>query len=178
MGKNYGKVIDCYNTGDIITTYDCHGTTGGLVGNNMGKIENCYNRGNVSNTNNEMEDGNKKEMGYSGGISGSNSHKIKNCYNIGTINGNGLVGGISGRNCTDDVSRFMVSHPSTKNCFYLNSTAPTGIGFDETGNAEVNSREESEMKKKSFAHQLDIGNFLNQWKQNNNLNDGYPHLHI
>lgn len=58
----------------------------------------------------------------------------------------------------------------------MDSTAPTGIGFDEFGNAEVNSREESEMKTKFFAHQLDIGNFLNQWKQHDNLNDGCPYL--
>ena len=179
VGENYGRIYNCYNAGEVATVYDNFGQTGGIAGVNAGKIENCYNRGNVSNISNKTEYTDWNRMGYVGGISGSNARKIKNCYNVGLISGNSLVGGISGGNRTSHVNRLTAdSFPKINNSFYLNSTAPTGIGFDETGNAEVNSREESEMKKKSFAHQIDIGNFLNQWKQNDNLNDGYPHLHI
>ena len=94
-----GKIINCYNTGNI------HGGEGGAGGIGSGVIINCYNTGTIlskidsggiiPNTNfgtvrNSYNLGDVISENYASGI-GKNGN-VKNCYNAGTITGKRAFG--------------------------------------------------------------------------------------
>ena len=100
-GQNAGGIIEnAYNKGEIIG----YRTVGGIVGTNLGgvrssdsslfgTVRNTYNSGTVS----------ASDL-YSGGIAGKNAGNIENVYSDAnaSISGKSYVGGIVGRNYTDD----------------------------------------------------------------------------
>jgi hypothetical protein len=63
-GRNYGVIVNSYNTGDVIGGNQ----VGGLAGWNTGTISNSYNTGNV------------RGDYYTGGISGYNNGYLSGCY--------------------------------------------------------------------------------------------------
>lgn len=74
-GIGSGVIINCYNTGTILSKSD----SGGIIPNtNFGKVRNSYNLGDVISEN------------YASGI-GKNGD-VKNCYNAGTITGKKAFG--------------------------------------------------------------------------------------
>lgn len=114
-GSNYGSIIKCFSTTDIVTGsgsggitgrnggtlkqcgVDSHGIgngepsaniTGGLVGWNLetGKIENCFSRAPVYGGSNV------------GGLIGLNCGDVKYSYSTGKVNGNSQTGGFIGQN--------------------------------------------------------------------------------
>ena len=130
VGDNRGHVKNCYNTGTVTGT----GTdewVGGVVGVNSSSVTNCYNTGNIS--------GYK----YVGGVVGDNSSieednssNVENCYNIGEVSGSlSPVGGVVGCNYSGNI---------VTGCYFLSSTAASGIGNkeDAEGAAAVNDLSE------------------------------------
>ena len=82
-GRNYGTIVNCYNT----STVNGVSSVGGIVGSNFGgEIRNCYNTGAISASN------------YgAGGIAGYNYYAtIMNCYSSAAISAPTDVGGICG----------------------------------------------------------------------------------
>ena len=69
--NNKGTIINCYNTGNVISSNTC----GGIVGTNDGNISYCYNLGIVTGDS------------YVGGITSYNSASVICCYNAGVVNG-------------------------------------------------------------------------------------------
>ena len=107
VGRNYGTVENCYNTGTVKGEYG----VGGVVGYNADTVENCYNTGTV-----------KGEISV-GGIVGYNVSIVKNCYNTGNVSGTATnVGGVGGFN----IGR-------VKNCFYLIGCAKDGSNVVQNG---------------------------------------------
>ena len=130
-GKNLGTVAKCYNVAEV-TGKDM---VGGIVGSNTdGKIitvENCYNTGSI-----QCDDD-----GYCGGVVGKNGYymydygEIVNCYNTGSVTGGVYAGGIVGQNVKTGNPKGEGAdiNAVVRNCFYLEGTAATGIGEDQTG---------------------------------------------
>lgn len=89
-----GKIVDCYNKGNITGKQ----YMGGIVANSIANdtIINCYNQGEVS-----------ASSGTVGGIVGTATTKVStlidNCYNEAAISGAGYVGGIVGKAQTGTV---------------------------------------------------------------------------
>ena len=110
--REYGKVSNCYNTGDVSASY-----AGGITGRNYGIIDDCYNTGSI-------------RGGSGGGIAGLTSNilglthpnfgTITSCYNTGHVTAGGIVG-------TGEHDRVLY-------CYYLD-TAVEGIGGSDTDTA-------------------------------------------
>ena len=88
VGYNYGKVLNCSNSG----TVSGNSNIGGIVGVNVNEAEvsNCSNSGTV-----------RSDNGFVGGVVGYNYGKVLNCSNSGTVIGSGTssnVGGVVGIN--------------------------------------------------------------------------------
>lgn len=90
-GSTNNEISDCYNKGDIVSTYNANTSVsdaGGIVGNIWsGKVYTSYNLGSVSADN------------YSGGIIGTMgpSAEIKDVFNIGQVScSTSYIGGIAG----------------------------------------------------------------------------------
>jgi hypothetical protein len=83
-GCTLGNINNCYNTGNIFSTFD----TGGVAGYSQGEIVNCYNTGAVSG------------FQYVGGIVGCirfSKSSLYACCNTGTVTASYMeVGGIAG----------------------------------------------------------------------------------
>lgn len=124
-GSNYGKIACSYNKGTVAGAQ----FVGGVCSINQGgTIDNCYNAGSVSGT------------GYNiGGVCGSNwanapgvTSTITNCYNIGNVSGPENVGGVCGKNVTDQGSSSTIT-----NCYY-NSQIYSGDAIgDNNGTVEI-----------------------------------------
>ena len=169
VGKNYGAIFRCNNTGAV----SADGATGGVAGQNIcfqsgpnSIVENCYNTGAVSGS------------GDVGGVVGHNNNsenfdsKIKNCYNTGKVTGTDNLGGAVGRIETGDVS----------DCYYLDTSAAKGIGSvtDETGTKveNIDLKTAGQFASGEVAWLLQSGQTDNIWGQQltgNNM-DKYPVL--
>lgn len=123
-----GDVINCYNTGIVISKSYC---VGGVVGRAYSEVINCHNTGTVSCA---------KETEV-GGVVGRANSDVVNCYNTGSVNGNYAVGGVVGfarsgniaYNCynTGSVSGNgdiggVVGYGGTVNCYNTGSVNGTG----------------------------------------------------
>jgi len=84
IGINFNTVSGCYNTGKVYGTNFISGVTGW---SNEGTIENCYNTGNVTST-----------SGVAGGVAAYSGGNVKKSYNTGYIKGDERVGGLVGDN--------------------------------------------------------------------------------
>ena len=167
VGYNNSNVENCYNTGTVTGSDSALGGVGGVVGyNNDGaSVENCYNTGDISG-------------GVSGGVVGQNSGTVKNCYNTSSVKGDWYVGGVVGynndsvKNCyntgkvtgtrIDDyvggvggVVGYNISG-TVENCYFLSSTAASGIGNGGGGATPLSA--EAFESQKSFANWTDFDN--------------------
>ena len=162
-GRNYGKLQNCHNTGDVT------GSTGGFYAagvcgyngyNSDGTsiVEKSYNAGNVSG-------------GTSvGGVCGYNNSNVKESYNIGTVTSTTgkNVAGVCGENATS-------AH--VQDCYYLDtSETHAGGGISKTL-AEFNSGEVAYLLQKAINDAADkAGTTAEQvWGQNIGT-DPYPVL--
>jgi len=113
VGKNYGKVKNCFVTGVIAGTWD----VGGLVGENYeGLIERCgadvemqnygvqeevgclvgFNQSDIIDCSSAgIVDGNDS-TNSAGGLVGHNAGKIKRCYSTADVKGSWCIGGLVG----------------------------------------------------------------------------------
>ena len=114
--SNYSiNVKNCYNTGNIISTYKGYAYVGGIVGSfpnagARGTIENCYNTGNVT--------ADTDSGVCAGGLLGGGYGNIINSFSTGTVTGNTYVGGVGG---------FV--NGTVENSYYLSGSSVAGIGI-------------------------------------------------
>lgn len=131
IGGICGKIVNgsvgaCYNTGDIVAKGN-NVEAGGICGSNGGNVGICYNIGSI-----------KANSNYAaGGISGYNGNNanMNNCYNFGKVTNKGKIGGICGRNWNGKI----------QDCFYLDGTATTGIGENNTSWIYASRKEAQEI---------------------------------
>lgn len=193
LGKNC-NVTGCVNNADItssnaiMTGGICasgegnialsanHGNISGkdAVAGILGKAQNtsqifyCYNTGNIYGNN---FIGGILGNFYSGLIYGTSEYYLEEnyvayCYNVGTITSTtNYYGGITGAQ-----SKYTIDQ-----CYYLNSSAPKGVGIDYDNTGNTTSMDAASMKKSSFVTKLnEIDTFFAA--DNKNINNGYPIL--
>lgn len=161
------QVINSYSEGEVHGEY----IVGGLIGfgtmafgqNRENTIENSYSRSDVFATD---------PFGSVGGIYGwaQTAIIIKNVYSTGKINGLNNVGGFMGQagGILIENSYFDVESSELTNAFGEN----TGPEHDVEGMIT------SEMTTTAFAAMLNANTTDNPWVQDDQINDGYPHLGI
>lgn len=95
---NKGSVVkDCYNAGNVTTSY---ANVGGIAGTNVGIIENCVNTGDIRAT--RLVTNYSTQLQRAGGIAGgSTGGSFTNCVNYGTVsadlnNAGGICGSLEG----------------------------------------------------------------------------------
>ena len=120
VGYNYGKVLNCSNSG----TVSGNSNIGGIVGVNVNEAEvsNCSNSGTV-----------RSDSGFVGGVVGYNAGQVSNCSNSGTVIGSGTssnVGGVVGHNNTGQVSNCSNSG-TVEGLYYIGGV----IGSNHNGTA-------------------------------------------
>ena len=123
-----GTVTNCYNTGAVSGGVD----VGGVVGYNGGNVENCYNTGKVTGT--RIDD-------YVGGVVGYNGGNVENCYNTGKVTGSSdysYIGGVVGYNS---------SFGNVTGCYFLSSTAASGIGSGGADATPLTAEEFADQRK-------------------------------
>ena len=92
VGFNEGSILDCNNSGEILTksrgVIQSASFAGGVAGYNTGEIHNCDNQGRITSVDSASSTKNFKleSTSYSGGIVGYNSGTISNCRNIQDVN--------------------------------------------------------------------------------------------
>ena len=124
-GKNYGTIINCFSSGQVLG----YRVTGGICGQNRGNIINChslcqvsgsYSTGGICGENSEalidgcsskglITNGDHNFSTYMGGICGYNygNANITNCHFVGNIEvdkGVEVIGGICGYNLRSDIT--------------------------------------------------------------------------
>ena len=117
-GSSFPRVMNCYNTGTVVSS---NGVVGGVVGavtlltsgDPIGcSVVNCFNLGIVY------------SMDEAGGVVGSVSNSVSgtcviaNCYNLASVNGLTDIGGIAGS--------VQGSSTSITNCYFRTGTAAYG----------------------------------------------------
>lgn len=130
-----GIIENCWN-GATITVTDWTGA--GIAASCTGTIRNCYNIGTINTPNGKD--------GGSGGIAGScfTYGTVENCFNFGKVTGNAAA--IFGENIK-----------SATNCYYLEGSAPRGIGGT--------SKTVEQLKSGEVAWLLNGGSSDGVWKQ-------------
>ncbi len=131
--------------------------TGGIAGYTYGVIENCYNTGSVT------ADTSKTTNRAIGGIVGTlyASGTLKNSYNTGKITGPGAgIGAVAGS-----------VQGTVKNAYYLRGTAAKAFA---EGTAVATEKNADDMKTGRFV--LELNGTGNAFRQDSNLNSGYPVL--
>lgn len=159
------QVINSYSEGEVHGAY----IVGGLIGfgtmafgpNREATIENSYSRSDVYSTD---------AIGSVGGIYGMAQMAviIKNVYSTGKINGLndvgafiGQAGGILIENSYFDIESSEMTEP---------------FGSNQGPDQEVEGMETSEMTNAAFAALLNANTTDSPWVQDDQVNDGYPHL--
>lgn len=207
VGMNFGKIMECYITGKVITEIEPYentssnipgGNVGGLVGSNRGKIAKSNSEVDVMSTN----------MGnYSfriGGVAGVNEDgaTIENSYNTGNIfatiskTGALIIGGITGcdfgnirnsynigtiGNEQENIKEIRIGSITGRQNLVTNSyyLENTVSLLDKNINITVSGEEKTgkEMKQEDFLELLNKDNETSIWKINSNKNQGYPILY-
>lgn len=92
VGKNLGKIENCFN----YATVSANTNVGGIAGSSDGEITKCYNIGAVTSV----------RTTSAGGIVGYNTAKVNECFNIGTVTTTtNNAGGIAGAStATGDIT--------------------------------------------------------------------------
>ena len=188
---NYGQMINCYNSGNIIGSNDIGGLAGGT---HDAQIISCYNLGNITGTDKNSENG--TYVGGISGVSGANS-KIINCYNSGKIkseylNGGGITGQLLSSseiiNCYNigvienqgtalgNIAGSTYSESKISNSYFSKEICNLeGVGItNDTTSIEVFNKTISYMKSNDFI--TDLNKDEDVFAIDNNLNNGYPIL--
>lgn len=170
-GYCYGKIRNCMNGAEILST---ESSAGGITGVAYDTISECYNEGNVigkwaggiagtssSTIINSYNIADIEAVIEAGGISGgiiTQSRETKNCYNVGTIRCDSInSGGIVGMSINPDI---------VSNSYYLNTCGAQGLGTEKT---------DEEMRSRAFVDLLN--NETDVWCfDENDVNHGYPIL--
>lgn len=133
-----GKVVNCYNAGNIRSGY---ANVGGIAGVSNGMIENCVNTGDISASG--ICTNYLKQLQRAGGISGSsNASSIINCVNYGTIyaqnnNVGGICGSMEGTSSAGSGGDDLINCVNFGNVYCGNkATAGAVIGLKGTKNIE------------------------------------------
>lgn len=187
-GTNDGTIENCIFDGRITNSGN---GTGGIVGRSQkgSAIKGCINKAVIDNTNTDYA-----QPLQTGGIAGYCYGSIKNCYNTGAISArtdrtNKAVGGIVGTlyaagtlenayntgsvtGPEDGIGAVIGDVKSTvTNVYYLSGTAPKAFA---EGVATAAEKTAEEMKAGSFV--LDLNGTGNAFRQDEDLNSGYPVL--
>ena len=111
-GRNRGRVLNCYSTGNV----SGHDRVGGLVGcNYVGTVSHCYSTCDVT--------GGR----YVGGIVGECLGTISECYATGSVSGLHNVGGLAGQNGNLSILYYVPGNIA--NCYSTGSvTGETQVG--------------------------------------------------
>lgn len=159
------QVINSYSEGEVHGEY----IVGGLIGfgtmafgaNRENTIENSYSRSNVYATD---------PFGSVGGIYGwaQTAVIIKNVYSTGKVNGLNDVGAFMGQagNILIENSYFDMESSELTNAF----------GTNQGPDQDVEGLDTMEMTSIEFAETLNANTTDNPWIQDDQVNDGYPHL--
>ena len=160
--KSQAKIINCYNTGELIGYTGKHyGAVGGIVGVDCSEIYNCYNIGKITSYNTS-----NGPYATAGGIIGSTGYDpteqiIANVYNIGEIYGKNTntgkigYGGIAGGRWYEDTNI-----PTIKNAYFKAQTGMNGFG----ALSEVDGIYE---KTKEYMYSQQLVTALNEYIENN-----------
>lgn len=159
------KILNSYSKGEVHGKY----IVGGIVGfgtisfeeNSEVTIENSYSRSDVFATD---------SFGKAGGIYGwaPSSVILKNVYSTGKITAQNSVGALIGE------GRDIIIENSYFDKQTSELTVP--IGKHEGPEQDVEGKQTSEMTTRSFANTLNDNTFDSPWVQENQTNNGYPHL--
>lgn len=159
VGNNSGIITNCYNNGNVSSSYDF---IGGIAGYNSGNIKLCSNSGNI-----------KSPGSYIGGIAGENLTKhmdalISNCYNTGDITSSydedGYLGGIVGYN----------SYAFVESCYNVGkiqggkSYSNALIGYNNEYDPKINTR----VKNCYYLYTYDVGDSLGISRTESEFNSG------
>lgn len=187
-GTNDGTIENCIFDGSVTNSGN---VTGGIAGRSQkgSAIKGCINKAVIENTNTSYT-----QSLHTGGIAGYCYGSIKNCYNTGVISArtdrtNKAVGGIVGTlydagtlenayntgsvtGPEDGIGAVIGNAQGTvTNVYYLSGTAPKAFA---EGVATAAEKTAEEMKAGSFV--LDLNGTGNAFRQDEDLNSGYPVL--
>lgn len=147
------SVTGCGFDGYITSSSTRVGGVAGYMSSQTCAILDCYNLGTVVSTN---------SSGYAGGIVGSNGeYPVKNCYNAGSVSGAKYNGAIVG-----------LGYGTIENCYYLENSAPKGLGNKEDNDLMTKRLTEAEVMGGKLAYTLNASSENYAWGQN--LSGGYP----
>lgn len=149
----------CYNEGSVNANTYVGGISGDLM--STGTIKNCYNKGEVLIASTSTSTSSL----YLGGIVGVGRGRIMNCYNSGVLPENEsskYIGGIAGRIITNSTDNQL------SECYYLDSTATSGVGYAISGLDGIHSVSSTELK--------ELATTLGDEYINNEDDEGYPKL--
>lgn len=193
VGMNYGKILSCYNTGDI-TQNGYRSYNGGIAGRSIGgNIEKCYTSGNIL--------ASAAYIARDGGVIGkAENTTVSNCYNLGdvevTSNSSytrigGVIGEVSGKTTITNVyNTGIIKYAGTKNLsiggvvgsadqntsitngFFLNTVAEKICGAGTPTLSNSSAKTEDELKAQDF---ILIKDYEDIWQKNDK---GYPTLKI
>ena len=160
-------ISKCYNKGSIEIKQNA---AGGIVGICAKEISDCYNY--------LSEDKLIKANYNVGGIIGNSSGVgmlIKNCYSIGDIKGNSNAA---------ILGAWFTSGVQVNNCYYLSSSSLNGTGDNYDGTLASNDITKkcvddfnlNEDATNGVTYLLNENDTKEIWKQNNNINNGFPYL--
>jgi len=111
LGQNtFGSITNCYVKGSI-TCGDDSGTVGGLVGKNDGRITDCYTNVRLITNSYAIGSISGEDVFVgAGGLVGSNYYgTVYDCYAIGSITGSARLGGLIGDNDSGIISNCFAS---------------------------------------------------------------------
>ncbi|MBE6639031.1 MAG: hypothetical protein E7616_06220 [Ruminococcaceae bacterium] len=157
LGNNGNETLstanNCYNMGTVVGKE----FVGGIIG--TGCAEFSYNTGSVFAVN------------FAGGILGGDTslhsnvkNGVYNCYNTGTVRGDANIGGVAGRGSVEysynagtvqgkseigGVLGYLDSEYHVTSCYYLNTTAKTGVGNQTQDPQQIKALTDTQMKKAS-----------------------------
>ncbi len=138
MVNKGGRIINCYNSGNITSGY---ANVGGIAGVSNGIIENCANTGDIAATALCTNYSNQRQR--AGGISGGgNGHTLKNCVNYGTVyamlnNAGGITSTLQGTSTAGSGNDDLISCLSLGNVYCGNpATCGAVIGLKGSKNIE------------------------------------------
>lgn len=194
VGMNYGKILSCYNTGDI-TQNGYRSYNGGIAGRSIGgNIEKCYTSGNIL--------ASAAYIARDGGVIGKveNNTTVSNCYNLGDIEVTsnssytrigGVIGEASGKTTITNVYNVgVIKYAGTKNLaiggvvgsadqntsitngFFLNTVAEKICGTGTPTLSNSSAKTEDDLKAQDF---ILIKDYEDIWQKNDK---GYPTLKI
>ena len=193
VGMNYGKILSCYNTGDI-TQNGYRSYNGGVVGRSIGgDIEKCYTSGNIL--------ASATYIARDGGVIGkAENTTVSNCYNLGNVEVTsnssytrigGVIGEVSGKTTITNVyNTGIIKYAGTKNLsiggvvgsadqntsitngFFLNTVAEKICGAGTPTLSNSSAKTEDELKAQDF---ILIKDYEDIWQKNDK---GYPTLKI